>query len=56
MEEAAWVPLQAAACLRGLRHALDSLHKLAAPDEQPKPKRAASSLHRKRLPNARPGT
>ena len=40
----------------GLRHALDSLHKLAAPDEQPKPKRAASSLHRKRLPNARPGT
>ncbi len=56
MEEAAWVPLQAAACLRGLRHALDSLHKLAAPDEQPKPTQAASCLRRKRLPNVRPNT
>ena len=50
------VPLQAAACLRGLRRALDSLHKLAAPDEQPKPRRAASCLRRKRLPNVRPDT
>ena len=33
-----------------------ALHKLAAPDEQPKPRQAASCLRWKRLPNVRPDT